>query len=195
MKIVSRKIWGSKAWHLLHAFSLNNYRKIPENKKHNYYIFYTSFIHVLPCEMCSSHYSDIIYNINILEECHINRLYLMRWVYKTHNIVNERLNKSKYSYNKFIEDYKNTETSVCHKDIFYILIHTFNNFDYDRMSLYKYDQIYNFFINFCILYPDLHKRRLLKKILSKTSFKNIETPKQFNIWFRININDIKNIIC
>jgi hypothetical protein len=49
-------IWGSKAWHLLHAFST---KKISDDKKHNYYIFYTTFIYLLPCIVCSEHYSII----------------------------------------------------------------------------------------------------------------------------------------
>lgn len=195
MKLINKEIWGSKAWHLLHAFSMNNHCKIPENKKHNYYIFYTSFIYILPCEICSNHFSDIIYNINILEECKINRLYLMRWCYKAHNIVNERLNKKKYSYNKFLNDYIDLDRSICHADLFYILVHTFKNFDYDKISLYKYDQIYNFFINYCLLYPNNNKRKELKKIISNSTFKNIKTPKQFKQWFMENIDNLKRIIC
>jgi len=195
MRVLSKKIWGPMAWYLLHEFSMNNHRKIPESKKHNYYIFYTSFIYVLPCEMCSNHYSDIIYNMNILGECKINRLYLMRWCFKTHNIVNDFLNKPKYSYKNFIDDYKKIDKSIAHKYIFIILNLTFNQFDFDKMSLYKYDQIYNFFINFCLLFPDFNKRKKLKKIISNnTSFKNIKTPKQFKTWFNENIVNIKNII-
>ena len=33
----NREIWGPKAWHLLHSFSINNNFKIPQNKIHNYY--------------------------------------------------------------------------------------------------------------------------------------------------------------
>lgn len=194
MTIIGKKIWGPKAWNLLHSFSINNNNKIPDNKKHNYYIFYTSFIYILPCDICSYHYSDIIYNINTLEECKLNRLYLIRWCYKTHNIVNKRLDKSNYSYNDFTNSYKDLKNYVCHKDIFYILFHTFKNIEYDKISLHKYDQIYNFFINFCLLYPDVFKRKALKKIIKNETFNNIKTPKQFKIWFFDNIIDIKNII-
>jgi hypothetical protein len=195
MTIIStKKVWGPKAWNLLHSFSINNNNKIPSNKKHNYYIFFTSFIYILPCDICSSHYSDIIYNINILEECKINRLYLIRWCYKTHNIVNKRLGKPKYLYNDFTNSHKNLENYVLHKDIFYILFYTLKNIDYSKISLYKYDQIYNFFINFCILYPDIIKRKHLKNIVKSVSFKEIKTPLQFKKWFFDNIIKIKNII-
>ena len=60
--ILGRKIWGPYAWHLLHTFSINNNFKISESKKHQYYIFYTSFAYVLPCMICRDHYYDIIYN-------------------------------------------------------------------------------------------------------------------------------------
>jgi hypothetical protein len=194
MTIIGKKIWGPKAWNLLHSFSINNNNKIPDNKKHNYYIFYTSFIYILPCDICSDHYSDIIYNINTLEECKINRLYLIRWCYKTHNIVNKILGKSNYSYNDFTNSYKDLKNYICHKDIFYILFHTFKNIEYDKISLHKYDQIYNFFINFCLLYPDVFKRKALKKIIKNDRFNSIKTPKQFKMWFFDNIINIKNII-
>ena len=85
--ILGRKIWGPYAWHLLHTFSINNNFKISESKKHQYYIFYTSFAYVLPCMICRDHYYDIIYNKLKLNEKDINRQYLKRWIFDVHNIV------------------------------------------------------------------------------------------------------------
>ena len=34
--IYGRKIWGPKAWHLLHTFAMNENKKISNKKKSNY---------------------------------------------------------------------------------------------------------------------------------------------------------------
>ena len=183
--------WGPKAWHLLHAFSINENFKINENKKHNYYIFYTSFIYVLPCIICSEHYSDIIYNLNPLEEKKITRIYLKKWVFNTHNIVNSIINKPIYSYKKFNQNNK----IINNKDIFFIIESIYKNFDYKNISLYKYDQIFNFFINFCILYPVIDIRKKLKKIIKSEDFNKIQTPINFKEWLEKNLPIMKSIIC
>jgi hypothetical protein len=187
---IGREIWGPFAWHLLHVFSINNNSKIADEKKHNYYIFYSSFIYVLPCLICSEHYSDIIYTINPLDESKINRAYIKRWVYNTHNIVNNILDKEQYSYQDCIKN----NTLLRDNDIYFFINNVFRNFDFENMSLYKFDQIYNFFINFCILYPNLEKRKKLKKLINNTIFKKIQTPNQFKLWLGKNLPVLEEII-
>ena len=189
--LYGKEKWGPKAWHLLHSFSINENFKISENKKHNYYIFYTSFIYVLPCIICSEHYSDIIYNLNPLEEKKITRIYLKKWVFNTHNIVNSIINKPIYSYKKFNQN----NNIINNKDIFFIIESIYKNFDYKNISLYKYDQIFNFFINFCILYPVIDIRKKLKKIIKSEDFNKIQTPINFKEWLEKNLPIMKSIIC
>lgn len=186
--LYGNKIWGPKAWNLLHAFSINNLLEISNKKKHYYYIFYTSFIYILPCIICSKHYSDIIYYINPLIESEITREYLIEWVYNTHNIVNEVLDKELYPYENLDKKY-----IINNDDIFFILKLTYLNIDFTNISLFNYDQIYNFFLYFCLLYPNLKIKKKLKKIIRSVEFKKIETPNQFNNWFKtIFIKKIKS---
>ena len=174
--IYGKEMWGPKAWHLLHAFSINNNSG---KKKHNYYIFYTTFAYIIPCIKCSDHYSNIIYyKIPIIEE-HIDKTYLKKWVYSIHNEVNSILNKTKYKY----EIYCNDCNKINNEDIYFFINTVYQNLEYDTMSLYNYDQIYNFFINFCKLYPDRKRRIRLKELINNTEFKEIYTPKQFMNWF------------
>jgi hypothetical protein len=187
-----REKWGPKAWHLLHSFSINENFKINEKKKHNYFIFYTSFIYVLPCLICSEHYSDIIYNLNPLIEKDITRIYLKKWVFNTHNIVNEIIKKEQYSYKEFN---KNNKFIIINDDIFFILNAIYKNFNYENMSLYKYDQIFNFFYNFCILYPVIDIRKKLKIFLKDNNFSKIQTPLEFKKWIDNNLPLMKEIIC
>lgn len=188
--LYGKKMWGPKAWHLLHAFSVNNNLKISDKKKHYYYIFYTSFIYILPCIICSQHYSDIVLYINPLIEENITRKYLIKWVYDVHNIVNSFINKNKYPYKEFI---KNKDV-INNGDIFFILEAIYLNFNYSTMSLHKYDQIYNFFIYFCLLYPDLKIKKKLKNIIKSDDFKKIKTPNQFIEWFKHIFIELKEII-
>jgi len=178
--LYGKKIWGPKAWSLLHAFSMNNNLKISNKKKHNYYILYTSFKYIIPCNLCRKHYSDIIYYINPIVEEKITRKYLIKWVFETHNIVNEFLNKPIYPFKKFIE---NNNITIIHEDIFFFINAAYSSMNFDNISLYEFDQIYNFFIHFCLLYPDLKIRKKLKKLIRTESFKKIETPRQFKEWY------------
>jgi len=182
--LYGKEKWGPIAWHLLHSFSNNNNFKIKNNKKHHYYIFYTSFIYILPCIVCRQHYTDIIYNLYPLEEKNITRIYLKKWVFSAHNIVNDFLDKPVYSYKNF-----NKELNIVHhKDIFFLIDKIYNNFDYKIMALYIYDQIYNFFINFCILYPNKEIREKLKKKIKSDDFVKIQKPLAFKEWFDNNMN-------
>jgi hypothetical protein len=187
----TRTYWGPIAWYLLHSFSINKNLKINEDKKHNYYIFYISFIYILPCSDCSDHYTDIIYNTNPLEESKITRNYLKKWVFNTHNIVNSIIGKKKYKYSDLIENYK----IVNNCDIFFFIKNVYENFDYINMSYFNFDHIYNFFINFCILYPVKYIRIKLKKLIKHNNFTKIQTPIKFKEWFDNIIPTLNDILC
>jgi hypothetical protein len=190
-KNVSKNKWGPILWNLFHSFSINNNKKITENKKHLYYIFYTTFIYIVPCIVCADHYSTILNDIYPLEEDKITTTYLKKWGFTVHNLVNKKLGKHEYSYLKF----KNSNITPDNENIFIIIKAIYKNFDYDIMSFYKYDQIYNFFLNFCTLYPDTKIRLKLKNIIKKKSFQKILTPKEFKIWFFDNLMNLQKIFC
>ena len=65
-------------------------------------------------------------------------------------------------------------------------------FDYENMCLYNFDQIYNFFINFCVLYPCKKIRTKLKKIINHEDFKSLCTPNELRKWFYEN-QDLWNL--
>ena len=186
---ISRNIWGPIAWNLLHSFSINNNIKMNDSKKHNYYIFYTTFSYILPCIICSEHYAHIINSTLLLEEDKIKISYLKRWIYKIHNIINKKLKKNKYSYKNLLRDHLEIKT----KDVFFFIINVYKSFDYKNMCFYEYDKIYNFFLNFCLLYPDKNIKDVLKKLINKKDFISISTPLEFSKWFDLNIRiDIIN---
>ena len=188
MNVLGKNKWGPVAWNLLHSFSINNNKTIKEDYKHNYYIFYTSFEYILPCLVCSTHYSEILYNKLPLTEEYITRKYIIKWVYEVHNIVNLILDKKICSYERCVNENINPKN----KEIFFFMKAIYLNFDYDNMSLYKFDQIYNFFLNFCILYPNKEIKYLLNNYIKKNNFNKIKTPNELKKWF-INNKEIWNI--
>jgi hypothetical protein len=188
MNVLGKNKWGPIAWNLLHSFSINNNKTIKEDYKHNYYIFYTSFEYILPCLICSTHYADILYNKLPLSEELLTRKYIIKWVYEVHNIVNSILSKKKCSYENCINENKNPKN----KEIFFFIKAIYLNFNYNNMSLYKFDQIYNFFLNFCILYPNKEIRKLLNNYIKKNNLNKIYTPNELKKWFVYN-KEIWNI--
>ena len=178
--IYGTKYWGPKVWYLLHSYSINNNSKIHDNKKHNYYIFYTSLIYLLPCNECSRHYTNILYDINVLEEHKITRKYMKIWVFNTHNLVNGILDKPQYKYSKLKNNYKKINTNILFETLKILLC----NQNYESMSILTYDQVYNFFINFCILFPDKNIRKNLTNLIEVNHFNAISNPIQFEKWIK-----------
>ena len=176
---IGKEKWGPFAWHMLHSFSI----KSPNiRKKHSYYVFYTTFIYIIPCLVCKEHYSEILYNMLPLYEEKINREYIEKWVFLTHNIVNIILKKKLYTFKKCIEENRKPRN----KDIFFFMKAVYNSFNYDNMCFYNFDQIYNFFILFCNLYPSKKIRVILKSYIDDQNFKDISTPKELQRWFLTN---------
>jgi len=184
MNVIGREKWGPKAWHLLHTFSINNNLSINNKLKNNYYIFYTSFLYILPCLVCKEHYSDILFNILPLKEEKINRKYIEKWVFLAHNIVNIFLKKPLYTFKKCLEE--NTEPN--NEEIMFFIKGVYLGMDYENMCIYNFNQVLNFFINFCILYPDKKIKIKLKKIIRTKEFQNIYSPNQLKKWFNQNEN-------
>jgi hypothetical protein len=178
--MTGNNFWGPKAWYLLHSFSIYDNSEIKNKDKHKFYIFYMTFIYILPCFQCSQHYTNIFFYINPIDEKKITREYMKKWVFNTHNIVNGLLDKKEFPYSELDNEYKN----INHDLIFYTLKILLLNIDYKNVSLLTYDQIYTFFINFCKLYPDKIIRKNLKNVLDTNHFLKINTQIKFEIWLR-----------
>ena len=121
-KVIPKSVWGPKAWHLLHAFSIHPTSEITIEEQHSYYLFYKTFYYIIPCQICKIHYRDIFDIFEPLEEKKITRKSLKIWVWKIHNIVNGRLGKKKMEYQKAIEMQKPLQN----KEIFILSIMFFS---------------------------------------------------------------------
>ena len=178
-KYLGRSIWGPKAWHMLHAFSIGMNKSIKVEERKCYYLFYKTFAELIPCTVCKSHYIDYFYYIYTIEEKEINRESLKKYIYELHNIVNEDLNKPQISYRKAIQLHKKTR----HQDIFFFMNHAITQYLKLDLSLEQYDRFYTFFVCFCKLYPDKFLRNSLEKLINCHKFKNLKRADQFLNWY------------
>ncbi len=180
-KILGKKIWGPKAWHLLHSFSLHNsnLNEFNKEKKHEYYLFYKTFIYMIPCKICRLHYKDMFEFHEPLIEKEITKKSLSKWVWKIHNKVNGRLGKKEISY----EDGMKIQEELHNNDIFFFINHVIMGLDIKTCCIFDFDQIYHFFYYFGLLYPDLKIQEKLKNLVMSEEYSNISSPSEFKNWY------------
>tara|TARA_B110000208_G_scaffold86360_1_gene109371 strand:+ start:569 stop:994 length:426 start_codon:yes stop_codon:yes gene_type:complete len=105
----NNKIWGPHAWLFLHTITFNYPENPSEQDKVNFFTFFDSLKHVLPCVKCRKHYSenskDLKDNLNSKDD-------LVKWLINIHNNVNIINNKSAWTYhdvyNKYQDIYNTT---------------------------------------------------------------------------------------
>ena len=174
---MSKEIWGPKAWHLIHNFSIHS-------KNNNcMYTMIQTFGHILPCEVCKKHYNYIINDIYYLNEENVSKEIITKYLIDIHNMINEDLDKHlKMSFKNAIEIQKKTIDS----DILFFIKIVYKQFDYINMSFFEFDKIYNFFICFVQNYPSKKINIILNDLISKKDFSDADTPMSFKKWFMKN---------
>ena len=93
-------IWGPPGWLFLHSVTFGYPETInPNNEEHILYKeemkkFFTSLGNILPCKLCRKSYNEYINESDTLldDNALSSRLNLVRWFYKIHNKVNQKLN-------------------------------------------------------------------------------------------------------
>ncbi len=181
-KILGKKIWGPKAWHLLHSFSLHheNENEWSKEKKHEYYLFYKTFIYLIPCKICRLHYKDMIEFHEPLVEKDITKKNISKWVWKIHNKVNVRLGKKEMSY----EEGMKIQEKLNNNDIFFFINNVIFGLDIKTCCIFDFDQIYHFFYYFGLLYPDIKIQEKLKKLVLSEEYSNLSSPSEFKDWYQ-----------
>lgn len=99
----NNKIWGPHAWLFLHTITFNYPENPSEQDKVNFFTFFDSLKHVLPCAKCRKHYHEnskhIKDNLNSKDD-------LVKWLIKIHNDVNFINNKPIWSYDDVYNKYQ-----------------------------------------------------------------------------------------
>jgi len=108
-------LWGTEAWSFLHNITFNYPLKPKIEDKKNYYLFFKNIGNILPCSECNKHYKNLFKYIDIkifLE----NRYSLIWWLFVIHNLINKRLYKKIYKFEKLIDKYYEfNKNNICNK--------------------------------------------------------------------------------
>jgi hypothetical protein len=86
-------VWGPPMWHSLHTISFNYPVNPSKEQKDNYYQYFKSLEHVLPCRYCRENYKENLKTLKFSKAHFKDRDSLSRFVYKLHEMVNKNLGK------------------------------------------------------------------------------------------------------
>lgn len=87
-------VWGPALWHSLHTISFNYPVNPSDEQKKQYYNFFKSLQHVLPCRYCRENYTLNLEKLPLTIESLKNRESLSRWLYEMHELINKNLDKN-----------------------------------------------------------------------------------------------------
>jgi hypothetical protein len=107
-------LWGPSAWKFLHAVSFSYPDNPSKEKRESARELFRSLRFMLPCEECCSHYCAEFDKDPV--DAHLeSRKQLTMWLVNFHNKVNERLGKSKVSYEEAVAlyDHETCEIETC----------------------------------------------------------------------------------
>lgn len=104
--------WGSSFWITAHVVAAA-YPKTPtlEDKEH-FKLYYDSFGYILPCHECKDNWNVILEQNPLTEASLSTRITLSKWVFDVHNLVNENLGKSPYSWKQLVYRFKGIEDEI-----------------------------------------------------------------------------------
>ena len=158
---ITPEFWGPILWNFLHYLAKNV--TINKENKLQIYLFLQSISFILPCNICALHYKKYLFKENKLEQNKINREYLIKWICKLHNSVNEKLNKKKFSFTE-CKNRKNKLENIK----FFIFINIFiYYFSKKKISINHFNNIKQFFISLSYIYPSKIIKDEIKKKINK----------------------------
>jgi hypothetical protein len=98
------EVWGKHLWYSIHFIALG-YPDVPTAAdKQNYFAFYESLKHVLPCPACAQHYAVHFQNLPI-DSSLATKNKLFAWTVELHNLVNRDLGKEQWSVDRAYTHY------------------------------------------------------------------------------------------
>ena len=188
------RFWGPDGWKLLHSIAVS-YPTNPTNiDKETYLLFFNCLKYVLPCIYCRRSYTEYI-GILPIEDYLASNLKLSEWLYKLHNLVNDKLRKQglhnnidppfKDIHKLYLKYVKEINESNCTNmpgwDFIYSIL-----FNYTSKSEIENDRYINYIIFFNYLpkvIPFIKAKSLLQKYLDKYPIKNyLDSREKLTKW-------------
>tara|TARA_A100001015_G_scaffold298888_1_gene382228 strand:+ start:854 stop:1435 length:582 start_codon:yes stop_codon:yes gene_type:complete len=110
-------VWGPPMWHTLHTISFNYPVNPTKDDIENYYNYFDSLRHILPCRYCRENYIDNLKKLKFSRKLFKNRECLSKFVYVLHEMVNKNLGKeSGLTYNQVRDRYEHFRSRCLNKD-------------------------------------------------------------------------------
>lgn len=97
--------WGPHFWATAHAAAARYPLEPTESQRQQYFTFYQHWQYVLPCEECRSNWSKVMDANPLNDESLQERESLCRWVFRAHNLVNEKLGKAIFAWERLVRRY------------------------------------------------------------------------------------------
>jgi hypothetical protein len=97
--------WGPGGWIFLHTTTFNYPLNPEESDKVKYTNFFNSIKTILPCKYCRQSF-EVYMKYIPLEEFLESREAITYWLYRLHNLVNEKVFKKKYSFDHVVRRYE-----------------------------------------------------------------------------------------
>ena len=97
-------VWGPSGWVFLHYVTLSYPKNPTPEVRNKFYNFIMSMQHILPCEMCRTHFKEWMIE-NPLEDALKSNDELVRWAFNAHNRVNIMNNKKPLNWFEFVKLY------------------------------------------------------------------------------------------
>ena len=119
----NNNIWGPPAWTFLHTVTYNYPENPTDDDKRNFYNFFMSLQHVLPCNKCKAHYQQNIQKYDLSESLD-SRENLVKWLIDLHNDVNRDNGKPVWSYSEVYNKYREmyNKTNIYNNIIIFTII-------------------------------------------------------------------------
>jgi hypothetical protein len=178
---VTPKIWGPMAWNFLHNLPEYISTELDNNLKEKYINFLYNYENFLPCKICIKHYREFIYfnKINIKK---LNKKYLEEYICKLHNNVNKinKINKKKqYTFLECSKSHKKFNNKNFYTYINIVLLYHKKN----KNSITKINTLKNMFKYLEFVYPNLPRRKIIKKYIKENDLDNISDTSELINWY------------
>lgn len=100
--------WGKEGWRFFHAVSLGYPDDPTEEDKRNYYTFYSTLQHILPCGICRNNEAEHFRKRPLTLDDLKDRESLVSWGIDHHNSVNAMLGKKILTKQEAFQKYHST---------------------------------------------------------------------------------------
>ena len=105
--ILDSTVWGPHGWKFIHMVALGYPLHPTDDQQKNYKKFFLSIANILPCIICSNHYSENLIKYPLTDEVLKNKTNLLHWTIDMHNEVNKMNNSKVYSYDEALKSIRN----------------------------------------------------------------------------------------